>query len=77
VAAAGATDAGRHLVADQLAAAVGENWRTVGQACSLLLAVAGGKSPGAALVCRDARENRNAAGTGGIGWIVALSTKSP
>ena len=29
VAATGATDAGRHLVADQLAAAVGENWRTL------------------------------------------------
>ena len=43
--------ADRQLVADQPAAAVGEDRRAVDKACALLLAAAGGESPDAAAVC--------------------------
>ena len=42
------------LVADQPAAAPGEDRRTVDKACALLLALAGRESSHAAAVCRDA-----------------------
>jgi hypothetical protein len=51
MAAAGAADAGCHLVADQLAAAASENRRTVDQARTLLLLAAGGEPSDAAFVC--------------------------
>jgi hypothetical protein len=41
VAEAGAADAGRHMVADQLATAVGEDRRPAHPACALLLVAAG------------------------------------
>jgi hypothetical protein len=43
VAAAGVAKANRELVADQLAATTGEDARTAGEACPLLLAFAGGE----------------------------------
>ncbi len=66
VPAAGAAHEGRHLVADQLAAATAENRRTVDQARTLLLAAAGGEPSDAAAVCRHAAEDRGAAVAGGI-----------
>ena len=66
VAAAGAADEGRHLVADQLAAAVGENRRAVHQTCALLLVAVGREASDAAAVCWHAAEDRGAAVAGGI-----------
>jgi hypothetical protein len=51
----------------QLAAAAGENRRTVDKTRPLLLAPAGGEPPHTAAVCRHAAEDRGVAGTGGIG----------
>jgi Transposase DDE domain group 1 len=65
-AAAGAADSGRHLVADQLAAAVGEDRRTVDKARTLLLVAASGESPDAPAVCRHAAKDHAAACAGGI-----------
>jgi hypothetical protein len=48
LAAAGAADEDRDLVADQFATAVGEDRRTAGQTRPLLMAVAGGEPPDAA-----------------------------
>jgi hypothetical protein len=42
-AAAGLAQANRELVTDELAATAGENGRTAGEACSLLLAAVGGE----------------------------------
>jgi hypothetical protein len=66
VAAAGAADEDRALVADQLAAAVGENRRPIDQTRPLLLVAAGGESPDAAVVCRHVGKDRGAAVAGGI-----------
>jgi len=66
VGAAGAGDADREVVADQLAAAVGEDRRTAHQTRALLLVGAGGEPSGAAVVCRHAAEDRGAAVAGGI-----------
>ncbi len=66
VAAAGAPKGNRNVVIDQPAAAVGENRRTVGKACSLLLAAPGGESSDAAPV------RKHAAADGGFAaasWI--------
>src|SRR5208337_2876164 len=54
------------LVADQLAAAPGENRRTFDQARPLLLAPAGRESSDEAAVWRHAEEDRDAAVAGGI-----------
>jgi class 3 adenylate cyclase len=59
-------DAGRHLVADQLAAAVGQDRRPIDQTCPLLLVAAGGESSHAAAVRGHAGEDRDAAVAGGI-----------
>jgi hypothetical protein len=48
-AAAGAAEGNRVVVADQPAATVGEDRRSVGKACPLLLAIVGGEPPDAAL----------------------------
>ena len=53
VAAAGAAEEDRSLVADQLAAAAGEDGRPVGEACALLLAAVSGRSSDAAGVRGD------------------------
>src|ERR1035437_6472722 len=56
----------------QLAAAGGENRRTVDKRRPLLLAPAGGEPPDTAAVCRHAAEDRGVAGTGGInGKLIA------
>jgi len=63
---AGAAQANRELVADQLATAVGEGRRTAGQTCALLLATAGGRTSDAAAVRGDAGPDRAATDTDGI-----------
>src|ERR1019366_4395229 len=67
VAAAGAAGADRRLVADQLAAAAGENPRAVDKACALLLVAPGGGSSGALALRQHAAENRDAAVASRIG----------
>src|ERR1035437_315695 len=69
VAAAGVAGAGRHLVADQLAAAPGENRRTAHQTCALLLVAAGGESSDAPALWKHAEEDRDAAVASGIGGV--------
>ncbi len=66
MAAAGAADRDRPLVADQLAAAAGENRRTVDQARPVLLATLGGPPSHSLAVCRHAAQDRGAAVAGGI-----------
>src|SRR6202022_3122597 len=66
VPAVGAADEGRHLVANQLAAAVGEDRRTAHPTCALLLVAVGRGAPDAAIVWWHAAEDRNAVGAGGI-----------
>src|SRR5664279_5161281 len=63
VAAAGVAQANRELVADQLAAAPGEDGRTAGEACPLLLATAGGRASEPAAVRGDAGTDRVAPAT--------------
>src|SRR5215471_21227011 len=50
------------LVADELAAAVGEDGRAVGEACTVLLAVAGREPPDATPLRHDAPADLGAAG---------------
>src|SRR6202022_896686 len=69
VPAVGAADEGRHLVANQLAAAVGEDRRTAHPTCALLLVAVGRGAPDAAVVWRHAAEDRNAAVASGIGGL--------
>ena len=66
MATAGSARADREVVANQLAAAAGENRRAFNKACTLLLAVAGGESSDAAVLREHAAENRDAAVTSGI-----------
>src|ERR1019366_2493938 len=54
VAAAGFAERERELVADQSAATAGEDWRTAGEACALLLASPGGRTSEPAAVRGDA-----------------------
>ena len=58
--------ADRHLVADQLAAAAGENRGPSDKTRPLLLVAAGGESPDAAALWRHAAKDRDAAVAGGI-----------
>ena len=67
VTAAGVAGADRHLVADQLAAATGENRRAAHQACPVLLVAAGGESSDATAFWQHAEEDRDAAVASGIG----------
>jgi Transposase DDE domain group 1 len=57
---------GRQLVADQPAAAVGQDRRSIDQTRALLLAPAGGEPSYTRAVCRHAAEDRGAAVAGGI-----------
>ena len=66
VAAAGVASTNRELVADQSAATAGEDWRTAGEACALLLATAGGRTSDASAVRGDAGPYCSAADTDGI-----------
>src|SRR5271167_1912816 len=54
VATAGVAQADRELVPDELAATAGEDRRTAGQTCALLLATGGGRTSDAAAVRGDA-----------------------
>src|SRR5271157_3623906 len=60
VAAAGVTQANRELVAHEFAATTGEDGRTAGETCSLLLATPGGRTSDAAAVRGDAGPDRTA-----------------
>jgi Transposase DDE domain group 1 len=66
VAPSGAAEKNRRLVADELAAAAGENRRTPNQARPVLLAATGGESPHAAAVWEHAAQDRGAAITSRI-----------
>jgi hypothetical protein len=66
VAAGGAATANRRLVADQLAAAVGENRRAFDKACPLLLVAACGEPSDAPALWKHAAKDRDAGGTGRI-----------
>jgi hypothetical protein len=69
VAAAGAAGTDRSLVADQLAAAAGEDRRAFNKACTLLLAAACGEPPDAAALREHAAKDRDAAVAGVIGRV--------
>src|SRR5271157_1528130 len=58
VAAAGVAQGNRELVAYELAATAGEDRRTAGQTCALILATAGGSTSDAAAVRGDAGPDR-------------------
>jgi hypothetical protein len=58
-------DAGRHLVAGQLAAAIGQDRRPIAQTCQLVLVATGGESSHAAVVRGHADEDSDAAVAGG------------
>src|ERR1017187_2028949 len=66
LAAAGVAQANRELVPDESAATTGEDRRTVGKTCALLLATAGGRTSDAAAVRGDAGPDRDVADTHGI-----------
>ena len=61
------------MVADELATTTGEDRGAAGEACSLLLAIAGGRTPDAAAVQSDAGPDRAATDTDGIGRFVVQS----
>jgi len=67
VAAAGATEENRQVVADELAAAAGENGRSAGEACPILLALAGREPSDAPAVRGHAAPDRVVAPASGIG----------
>ena len=67
VAAAGAAEEDRELVADQLAATVGEDGRAVGETCAVLLASVGRGPSDAAAVWGNFAEGLGAAPTDWIG----------
>src|ERR1017187_657516 len=71
VAAAGVTKANRELVADESAAAAGEDRRTAGQTCALLLAIVGGRPSEPAAVWEYGAADRGAVASGGIAEAVA------
>jgi hypothetical protein len=66
VAATGAAPTNRALVVDESAATAGEDRRTAGETCALLLATAGGRASEPATVRDDAGSDRSAPGTNGI-----------
>ena len=67
VAAAGAAEGNRNVVVDQLAAAAGEDRRTVGKACPLLLAIVGGEPTDAAPVWKHTAADRGFAAASRVG----------
>jgi hypothetical protein len=74
VAAAGAAEEDRSLVADQPAAAVGQDRRARGEACPVLPALAGRGASDAAPVRGKGAADRGAAGARGIAWARAAGT---
>jgi hypothetical protein len=77
VAAAGVTKANRELVAHEFTATTGEDGRTAGEACSLLLAIAGGRTSDAAAVRGDAEPDRAATDTDAIGGSWSSQQRNP
>ena len=71
VAAAGTAEANRELVADQLAATTGEDRRTAGETCPLLLAFAGGEPSDEAALWEYGAADRGAVASGGLAEPVA------
>ena len=68
---------GRQLVADQLAAAPGENRRTFDQARAVLLVAAGGESSDAPALRKHAEEDCGAAGAGGLFLLKSVGRGAP
>lgn len=66
MAAAGTGQRNRELVANEFAATVGEDWRTAGETCQVLLADAGGRTSEPAAVRDYAGPYCPAAGATGI-----------
>jgi hypothetical protein len=66
VAAAGAAEGNRNVVVDQLAATVGEDRWTAGEACPLPPAFAGGKPSDEAAVWEYGATHRDAAAASGV-----------
>ena len=62
----GAAAANRELVADQFAATAGEDRRTAGETCTLLLAAVGGGPSGPAAIRGDAEPDRTITGASRI-----------
>ena len=62
---------------DEPAATAGEDRRTTGQTCELLLAIAGGRTSDAAAVRGDARPDRAATDTDGIGGPWSSRQRNP
>jgi|SRR5271165_5086767 len=77
VAAADVAQANRELVADKFAATAGEDRRTTGETCALLLATPGGRTSDAAAVRGDARLDRAATDTDGIGGPWSIRQRNP
>src|SRR5229473_3063238 len=69
MAAVGAAGADRQLVADQLAAAAGENRWPFNKACPVLLVALGGEPPDAPAFREHAAEDCDAAVASGIGGL--------
>jgi hypothetical protein len=67
VAAVGPAEQDRPLVADEPAAALGEDRRPAGEARALLLAIAGGEPSDAAVVRKHGAEDRGATGADRLG----------
>ena len=77
VAAAGVTKANRELVAHEFTATTGEDRRTAGETCPLLLALAGGRTSDSAAVRSDAGPDRTATDTDGIGGTWSSRQRNP
>jgi hypothetical protein len=67
-----AAEENRRLVADELAAAVGQDWWAAGQACQVLLVVAGRGTSAPAAVWPDAAADLGAAGAIGLALRLRL-----
>ena len=77
MAAADVAQANRELVADQLATTAGEDRRTAGETCALLLATAGGRTSDAAAIRGDAGSDRSTTDTDGIGRSWSSQQQNP
>src|SRR5664279_4938979 len=70
MAAAGVSQANRELVVDESAATAGEDGRTAGKTCPLLLAAVGGEPSDETVVWQYAPADRRAVASGGIAEAV-------
>jgi hypothetical protein len=78
LAAAGAAEADRKLVADEATATAGEDGRTIGETRPLLLAATGGEPPDAAAVRKHAAADRGVGRASGVAidsWRENLAEK--